>query len=363
MIHVMVHLTKPTVSLSEARFRTDKVLQTFFAEYDATALQMDSSYAQLWRIMARLNQAGGKRLRPYMTQLSYSIFKGTHDDVIVEPSIAWELLHLCLLIHDDIIDNDFIRYGVDNVAGSYQKMYLPLESSEDRRNHLASSAAILAGDMALSAAHSMILDSMLTSDQKVTALRYVTKATFTVAGGELLDSESVLGNILDTDTAKIATFKTASYTFVGPLLMGADLAGATKEQLTILDSFATELGRAYQLADDLIGVFGDSKVTGKSTSGDIREGKHTYLMQYAFGHANSDEVAVLQSLVGKASIEPNEVERVAEILLSSGARQAVEERMQQHVAACERMISELQITCPKADDLAVLISMATKRQF
>ena len=315
----------------------DDFLHSYFDQRIAHAHAMAPGYGQLWRIMTELNQAGGKRLRPYLAVVGYQACSGDDLREITAVAAAWELLHLCLLIHDDIIDEDLVRYGRLNVAGTYRNIYA--QSGQTSRSiHIADSAAIIAGDLALSSAHDVILSSDLKPSQKILAQQYLTAATFTVAGGELLDTESVLYPIEDADPDMVATYKTASYSFVGPLTAGAALAGTSEKTLQKLENFGTYLGCAYQLTDDVLGVFGDTALTGKSNTGDLAEGKRTAMLQYVMRHARSSDKAFVSSVIGTGTISEHDAARVRQIMSDCGARQDSEQRS---AAFLQRAIEEL----------------------
>lgn len=357
----MLQTDKPLQDLTAVKAAVDKLLGQYFAEKKTLAEAVGDSYVRLWQTMQHLNQAGGKRLRPYMVTAGYRAWGGSSTQDVLPVAAAWELLHLCMLIHDDIIDNDHIRYGIKNVAGSYENFYLSLEDNTSRREHLATSAAILAGDLAHSGAYDIILKSSLSAEQKILAQRYISAATFSVAGGELLDTESVLYPIDGVDPLSIAKFKTASYSFVGPLSTGAALAGASNKQLDTLEQYATALGCAFQLVDDILGMFGDESAIGKSTTGDIREGKRTCLMQYAFSHAVPADKKTLAMLVGKVDISEKEADIVRDIVIRSGARQAVETNITAYEQDCHNALKKLSQEGIATDDLVALITVTTRR--
>ncbi len=349
------------VDKNSVRVAVNSVLEQYFLERIELASTMAPAYADLWHTIKDLGLAGGKRLRPYMVMLAYKTFGGNEPDRMLPVAASWELLHLCMLIHDDIIDNDLIRYGVPNIAGAYQKRYNNLSISHARKQHLATSAALLAGDLAHSAAHEILITSNLPASDILTAQKYLTAATFTVAGGELLDTEASAYPLADSDTEAIAEYKTANYSFVGPLCTGAALAGATPTALGQLQQLGTSLGLAFQLTDDLLGVFGDEVITGKSASGDIREGKPTFMMQYAFEHANQPERQVLDNLVGNQDLTDIQAENVRKILVRSGARQATENRIDALATVCLNTIEDIGIGETHKIGLRDLVTTATKR--
>jgi geranylgeranyl diphosphate synthase type II len=356
----MTAVTKTLIDKAQIKHDVDTVLADFYAERLTMSAELDPQYARLWSALGRLNQAGGKRLRPYMALLSYHVFGGSED--ILPLAAAWELLHLSMLIHDDVIDNDLVRYGVPNIAGEYETVYASMGVVPGQQAHLAASAAILAGDLLLSGAHELVIQSPATDSNKLTAIRFLTDAMYAVAGGELLDTESVMYDVFSVDPLKVARLKTASYSFVGPLGMGAALAGATSEQQVLVQRFANELGCAYQLVDDLLGVFGDPNVTGKSNLGDLREAKRTYLLQQTYKLVDDTDRQRLDQLVGKPNLTETEAKEVGSIMDRCGAKQAVSDMINQYDLQCRAIITELSVTVPRAEVLYGLLDAATDRQ-
>lgn len=349
------------LEIGSAKAMVDDYLRQFFGTKIGMSRPIGDSYVRLWQTMEQLSLAGGKRLRPYMVMVSYQAFQGANPTSILPVATAWELLHLCMLIHDDIIDNDTVRYGIRNISGMYDGFYTSDEPDPVRRMHLANSAAILAGDLAHSGAHEIIIKSSLPAEQKILAQQFLASATFSVAGGELLDTESVLDEIGRVDALSIARFKTASYSFVGPLSTGAALAGASERQLELLERFGTALGCGFQLADDLLGIFGDEAKTGKSTIGDIREGKRTYMMQYAHQHASAKDRNLLDGLLGKQDVTPQEADTVRDIVVRTGARQAAEAAIAQFETTCMEVLQTLAADRIDTHSLQKLVGQSIKR--
>lgn len=340
---------------------TSALIDTYFESKLTAAAKLDADYLKLWQTMATLAKAGGKRLRPYMTVLAYYAFGGKSYELIRPVAVAQELLHLCLLVHDDIIDRDFVRYGIDNVSGTYLNEYEKLIPDPSTRIHFANSAAILAGDLLLAGAYELIATSKLDDTLKLKAQSRLSESIFNVAGGELLDTESVLHHFSQVDALKIAKYKTSSYSFVGPLCTGAELAEASQEQITLLAEFGTALGIAFQMTDDILGVFGDSDITGKSNLGDLSEGKRTYMMQKAFELCTETEKTTLATLVGKPNLQENEAEQIREILITSGAKEVTETLLATYAEDARKCLDALHINSRYADELAALIEVSTIR--
>jgi len=347
---------------ADSKQKIDAFLTPLFALKAEQAGSMDPAYAKLWQSIHQLYQAGGKRLRSYMTLLTFSAYSSEPIESIIPSAAAQELIHLAMLIHDDIIDRDDIRYGVENISGSYLLNYAEHISDEAERRHYAESAAILAGDLLISEAYILIAETQAPPSAIVSAQRLLAQAIFNVAGGELLDTEASFNTINPAKPLLIAQKKTASYSFVSPLIMGATLAGASHEQRDILKTIGEELGVAFQLRDDIIGIFGDSSVTGKSTEGDIREGKRTLLIEEFMRLASSSQKEEFNSLFGDQTITDESVGSVRELLIKSGACASIESIIADYHQKTLSLVHQLAIDDELKDSFQILISLCLKRE-
>lgn len=337
------------------------MLNRFFVQSIQDAAVIDPSYERLWKSLYTLIQSGGKRLRPQMTLLAYTAFGGKDLEAIAPVAAAQELLHFSLLIHDDIIDRDYIRYGVANIAGQYKLTYSQFVASKNDITHYSHSAAILAGDLMLSGAHQLIATSNLPGDAISTAQHLMGRGIFEVAGGELLDTELSFMPYKDGDALKIATYKTASYSFIAPLLIGARLAGASDDASQTLKEYATALGVAYQLTDDILGVFGVEAETGKSTTGDILEGKRTYLVEMALKNFSTTDNVMFMRAFGNADATTLELEAAKQLLVTSGARQQTEEKIAHYTAIARRSLDTLSLPTKHHDKFLQMVDKVIKR--
>lgn len=341
----------------------DHTLANFFKESLEQARSVDSHYALLWENLARLHASGGKRIRPKIVVMSYLAFGGQDLEAIIPIACAQELLHFSMLIHDDIIDRDLIRYGVDNITGSYQYIYEPLVPNKADRLHYANSAAILAGDLMIAGAHRLITQSTFSADKRLLALSRMYESIFQVAGGELIDTESSFYPIGAIDPLTVILHKTASYSFVGPCVVGSTLADAPQEKIALLQDFATHLGIAFQLTDDLLGVFGDEAKTGKSNTGDIREGKKTYLIERTRENLSKDETTFFNRCFGTPEASDDDIQRLKDLIISSGAKKQSEDTINDHVAKARLALSSLDLNPDANAQFEELIIKATKRQY
>ena len=319
-----------TLNTVAAKQLVDTYIKSYFKQRAAEALELGPSYVRLWQTTEALVLAGGKRLRPYMLLATYQAYnpEGKLSD-IMPAAVAHELIHSAMLIHDDIIDRDSIRYGVKNVSGQYDEHYSQFFQDKDELSHMSLSAALLAGDALIADAHMLIRKTNRPAELVDQAETILNKEIFEVIGGELLDVEVAFlpKDSISLDT--IAQYKTASYSFVGPLTTGAMLAQAPEADINILKELSVIIGIGYQLRDDLIGVFGNPAVTGKSNSSDIREGKRTYLVEKFEQLANPAQSEQFFSIFHQADANDKALEVVRNLLVETGARAAVEELVEQ----------------------------------
>lgn len=341
------------------RERVDAALAQFFASSRTQAQSISPSYDRLWESMERLVMAGGKRLRPHMTLLAYEAFGGKNIDAMIPVAAAHELLHASLLIHDDIIDRDDIRYGVKNINGQYKAFYA--QQPEPHRTHYAYSAALLGGDLLLSGAYALINQSTLGADEKHRATALLSESLFAVAGGELLDTEAALLPFDQTDATLIATHKTTSYSFVKPLLTGATLAGASDETQQQLRDLGLALGIAFQFTDDVLGTFGNEVATGKSTTGDIREGKHTFLIEQYLDMSQPHDHALYDTTFGNPDAPRADIEALKQAIEASGARTYVEDVIDDYGDKARAILASFGLSQQYQTAFEHLIVSATRR--
>ena len=313
--------------LSAADFRTlhDQALADVYAEWLPRATGVDEVFGELISEMDIFIKRGGKRMRPYLCYLGYVGSGGTNVDEIIRVAVSQELYHNAWLIHDDIIDRDTTRYGGPNITGTYIGK-LHDRSAKDVR-HLAEAAALIAGSVNMAFAVHSILGSDFAPESKVAATLLQQELIVELAGGEMLD---VFLPTLDASTLTterliaVSQYKTATYSFQAPLQIGAILAGAETYAVESLLPFATAAGIAFQLTDDVLGIFGHDEKTGKSNLSDIREGKCTLLMSETLSRAEPTDAAELKRILGDTHAIQDDLETVRTIMERSGGHAATE---------------------------------------
>lgn len=298
------------------------VLERFFSLAKNRAAAFGAQYVKLWETLES-NTTGGKRFRPRMVMGAYQALGGTDIEAAAYVGAAFELLHTALIVHDDVIDHDFVRRGVANISGSYRDAASARGSSDTVAEHSGISAAVIAGDLALFNSYRLIDRSGVSDVVRLRLLEVMDDALFASAAGELIDVDFSTAPEVPRvdDILTMERLKTAVYSFECPLQAGAILAGASEDVISTLGDFGREIGIAYQLVDDLLGVFGLEAETGKTTIGDLREGKRTVMISYATSTAEWDSIA---PLIGKHDLTHDEAEEVRGVLTACGARSFAE---------------------------------------
>lgn len=347
---------------TESKHMIDAFLTPLLEQLTEDARRISPHYETLWQDIQELYTAGGKRLRSYMTFLTFEAFSSEKPETILPAAAAQEILHIAMLIHDDIIDRDDMRYGVKNIARQYLDHYEELITDESDRQHYANSAATLAGDLLISQAYILMAETKVDPLLILASQRLLSQAVFRVIGGELLDTEAVFRGADSADPLVIAEEKTASYSFVTPFLIGATLAEASPIQRNILQKLGEQLGIAYQLRDDILGVFGDEEKTGKSADGDLKEGKRTFLLEEFQKLASDQQKLDFAAFFGRHDIDNKDVATMKSILIESGAKDAVEALITAYREHAQILVDSLDIDATHHAAFTQLIDMCVKRE-
>ena len=262
--------------------------------------------------------AGGKRLRPAFCHWAYVGAGGDPEDPqVVDAGAALELLHTFALVHDDIMDGSATRRGTDTIHVQFEAGHA-LDGWRGEARRFGEGVAILVGDLAFVYADRLLAGAPPAAHQVFTELR------IEVNVGQYLDLlGTARGEVNEGTARRISRFKSGKYTVERPLHLGAALAGRLDDLAAPLSAYGLPLGEAFQLRDDLLGVFGDSAITGKPVGEDLREGKPTLLFAIAVQQASDADAAVL-ARYGAPDLNEDDVAALQDVLQSSGAVGTVE---------------------------------------
>lgn len=311
------------LDLDDIRAAVDATLSGYLDTLDRTAPH--PRLAPLLATLRRFVEAGGKRIRPLLCVVGWHAAGGTGArSAVLHLAASLELLHASVLIHDDIIDASATRRGVPTAHRS-------LASQRTDRGPRAalrfgSNSALLLGDLTFVWSDQLLREAGLSQAERDAVLPVVDATRRDVLLGQYLDLLSTGTPSDDMDAAlAITRYKTAHYTVERPLQAGAALAGAGGRLLSACSDFGIPLGEAFQLRDDLLGVFGDPSHTGKPVLDDLREGKHTPLVALALQRATPRQRTVLETHLGRPGLTHTGAASVRQVLIATGARDTVEE--------------------------------------
>jgi geranylgeranyl diphosphate synthase, type II len=331
----------PPGQLRSAPAPFEVALERVLAEgLDRARATGDEQHA-LWAALADATR-GGKRFRPALLAAAYDALGGADQVAAGHLGAAVELLHTAFVVHDDVIDDDHVRRGRLNVSGTFRQGALDEGAAPQVATHLGLTAGILAGDLALAAAIRTVATCPVDTATTVRLLDLFDRALHTTASGELADVRFSTGTAQPSlgEALTMEEQKTSAYSFELPLQAGAVLAGAADDVVERLGEAGRMLGVAFQLQDDLLGVFGDPRVTGKSAVTDLREGKQTPLMAYA---RTTPLWAGIAAHLGSAELTEEDAEIVRCLLVECGARDFVEGLAADYVVGACTILEELQL--------------------
>ncbi len=307
---------------------------------------------------------GGKRLRPAFAYWGWrAVADGEPDSEVLLLFSALELLHACALVHDDVIDDSSTRRGRPTAHVQFAELHRNREwrGSPER---FGMSAAILLGDLALSWADDIVLRVDLTPEAARRVQRVWAQIRTEVLGGQYLDIVAEASAAESIASAmNVDTYKTACYTVSRPLQLGSAAAADRPDVQDVFGRFGADLGVAFQLRDDVLGVFGDPAVTGKPSGDDLRSGKRTVLLAEAVELADrSDPLAakLLRGSIG-ARLTDAEVDRLREVIESVGALAAAEQRIAELTQRALAALAAAPINAAAKTGLSELARMATDR--
>jgi len=304
----------------------------------------------------------GKRLRPLFAYAGFTAAGGSLEKPVVRAMAALELLQACALIHDDLMDGSDTRRGKPSIHRHFESIHVQ-DELDGFAPQYGLSAAVLLGDLALVWSDQMINSAGLTTEQFARVFPYYNEMRVELMAGQFLDIHEQTQKTTSVDRSmKIARYKSGKYTIERPLHLGAAMSSTSSPQLfAALSAYGLPLGEAFQLRDDLLGVFGDPSVTGKPAGDDLREGKRTVLIAMTNDRQSEAQREIARKHFGKPDLDAQGVEILREIIESTGARAELE-------ATIERLTDQALTAAQSAvftEDgnamLAELANVATKR--
>lgn len=320
--------------------------------------------------LAHLFTGGGKRLRPAFCYWGRVAAGGQPADVeaLVRASASLDLLHVSALMHDDVMDGSDTRRGVPAAHRQFQALHAERNGRGDGEA-FGRAGAILLGDLLLVWSQQMIAESGLPLAELERGRPLLEAVRTEVTCGQFLDVVAQSAPVTATLEEALATanrvveYKTNRYTVQRPLQLGAAMGGADEQLVDQLARFASPIGRAFQFRDDLLGIFGDQELTGKPAGDDLREGKRTVLVAHALAQSPADAAAELDAMLGDPTLDAGQVERGRQIIVASGAKEAVERTIASSYQQAMEALAAAEVTDEGRTALTRLADACVNRAF
>lgn len=267
----------------------------------------------------------GKRLRPLFATIGFIGAGGELTPEVIRATSSLELVHVCALIHDDVMDASDTRRGAPAIHKQFEALHQS-QNLHGSSQQFGTAAAILLGDLALIWAAKALHESGVAPEAILRSLPFYDEMRIELMAGQYLDVyEQALASESIERSLKVARFKSGKYSIERPLHFGASLAPDSDPQLIdIYSNYGLPLGEAFQLRDDVIGVFGDPQVTGKPAGDDLREGKRTVLVAKTLSLASKSQRAEFLSNFGQKELDITKVQTMRQIISETGALNQLE---------------------------------------
>ena len=348
--------------------RVQQALDEFLAGRAAVLAAVGPECAPLVDSIRRL-VAGGKRLRPAFCYWGWRGAGGDDDDRVVRAAAALELFHAAALIHDDLMDRSDTRRGMPSVHRQFAALH-QRDGWSGSADRFGEAGAILTGDLCLGWSDELLAASDLPRPVLERGKRVFDRMRTELMAGQYLDvvAQASAGGTTRGGTEdavdralRVVRFKSAKYSVEHPLLLGASFADGDGGLAAAYSAFGLPLGEAFQLRDDVLGVFGDPTETGKPAGDDLREGKRTVLVALALRAAGPADAALVGDLLGRPDLDAAGVDTLRRVISDTGALQAVEEMIDDRVRRSLVALDRAPVAAAARGAFLALVEAATAR--
>jgi geranylgeranyl diphosphate synthase, type I len=347
----------------------EAVLRHYLAQRRADLPELAQTFAAAVDTLSDFALRGGKRIRPTFAWWGWRAAggegSGPRAEAVLTAVSALELIQACALVHDDLMDASELRRGRPTVHVRFTEAHRA-GAWRGQPEQFGMAAAILLGDLALAWADDMFASAPLSDDMRRASHEPWLGMRAEMFAGQYLDVlAQAEGDESEERALGVARLKTAAYTVERPMHLGVALAGAGEDTITSVRGFGTDIGVAFQLRDDLLGVYGDTELTGKPAGDDLREGKRTLLvslgLRYADEAGRHADADLLRKALGDQDLTQATIDQVRELLVEVGAVDELERRIERLTTSALAALDAAGLTEPGRTRLADLAIAATRR--
>jgi geranylgeranyl diphosphate synthase, type I len=349
------------MAASRVRKEVDAALHAFVDRQRPLLLAIGEDLAPMLAALDGL-LATGKRLRPAFCYWGWRGAGGDDRQEIFTAAAALELLQASALIHDDVMDGSDTRRGQPAAHRRFAALHRN-SGWQGSSDGFGAGAAILLGDTCLAWSDEMLQRSGLPATALQRGRPIFDLMRTEVMCGQYLDLlEQARGAGTVESALRVVAFKSAKYTVERPLQLGAALAGGDQTMSEALEAYGAPLGVAFQLRDDILGVFGDPAETGKPAGDDLREGKRTVLIALALEGSATLDAATIEELLGDPDLDDQGVARLRSIIVDTGALAECEEMIRRYAAEASAALTGVSLVSESKEALKELTVAATTRR-
>lgn len=349
-------------TLLKYKQKIDPELDSYFQKVIAENNKIDINISNAIDYVRQITMASGKRARAAFMYYGYLAAGGTKKKDIAKASISVEIMHSFALIHDDIIDQDDLRHGITTTHVHYSNMAKKYFKNKNAI-HFGNSMAIVIGDMINALGNRVLLEANFPPHLVAKAALCLQNIIFITILGE---TEDILienrGQATEKEILQMYKNKTAKYTIEGPLQIGAILAGANTKLLQALSSYAAPAGIAFQIQDDILGVFGTKVKLGKPIASDIRQGKQTILIAKALEKANKKQKVILKNCLGNNNLTTQDLADFKQVIIDTGSLKYAQDMATKLITKAKAEITKQRIPKESKDFLINIADYMLNRE-
>ena len=352
----------PKSSLLAVRTSVEEELEVFLSRECGYLREISHDLSIVCDSLTSFLLERGKRLRPLFAYAGFIAAGGTPEKSTLRAIASLELLQACALIHDDLMDASDTRRGKPSIHRHFESIHVQ-DQLEGFAPQYGLSAAVLLGDLALVWSDQMLNSAGLNQEQYARTNPFYNEMRVELMAGQFLDIHEQTQKSSSVDRSmKIARYKSGKYTIERPLHLGAAMANPIdKETMFSLSEYGLPLGEAFQLRDDLLGVYGDASITGKPAGDDLREGKKTVLIALSRENQSPSQSQSFDTYFGSPDLDSEGISCLQQIILDTGAKDKLEMMIQDLVETSLAAIDSPHFSNDGQQLLTELAHIATKR--